>query len=174
MLHGTYSFARTLVAYRNDYCLTCNRERTAYQIRTFDILHLFWLPILPLGFWKRWRCGTCGADPHASPRTRRSFKWAGVVVLFLTGLLGWAVPVREFPEDSLFFWVLRIGGPVGGLWALWATLRTPSDVDLKGMLRAVQPITDVDCPICKIPLFPSEPAWRCTRCGIKRRALGAA
>ena len=174
ILHGTYHWWRKLVGYRSDYCLTCGAERVAFQHRTFDVHHIFWLPFVPLGLWKRWHCAVCGNDPHASQRTRTSLKWAGVAILVLMSVSGWAVSPSEKPEDAAFIWGMRLGGPLATIWAIWATIKSPPDVNLKEKLRAIQPIVDVTCPVCKVALLPSEPAWQCPQCGIKRRALPAA
>jgi hypothetical protein len=174
IVHGTYSWGRKLVSYRNDYCLTCNAQRLSFQHRTFDVLHLFWIPFLPLGLWKRWHCSECGNDPHATNRTRRSLKWAGIAILALMAASGWAVSPEEKPDDLAFIWAMRIGGPLAVAWAVWATVKSPPDVQLKDLLRAVPPIMDAHCPACGVMLLPEEPAWRCPQCGLARRALPAA
>lgn len=171
VLHGTYSWGRKLVSYRNDYCLACSAARLAFQHRTFDVHHVFFIPILPLGLWKRWHCSVCGNDPHAQVRTRRSLKWAGVAILMLFTLSGWGVSPEEKPEDLVFIWVMRIGGPVAIAWAIWATLKSPPDARLKDLLRTVTPIMDTSCPVCAVTLMPEEPAWRCPQCGLTRRSL---
>src|SRR3989338_1357270 len=131
IVHGTYFLARKLVAYRNDYCLSCNAERMAFQRRTFDVHHIFYVPLLPLGFWKRWHCSACDRNPHESPRIlRRSFKWAGIVLLVVASLSGWLVSTREKPGDTIVIWCMRLGGPIAVAWALWATLKSPPDVRL--------------------------------------------
>jgi len=174
ILHGTYFWFHRVVGYRNDYCLTCGVERMAFQHRTFDVHHIFWIPILPLGIWKRWRCSVCGNDPHASPRTRRSLKWAGIVCLALFSLSGWAVSTSEQPDDAAFIWGMRLGGPIALVWAVWATIKSPRDIDLREKLRTVRPVVELTCPLCKVNMLPTEPAWQCPQCGIKRRPLPAA
>jgi len=171
ILHGMYHWRRRRVAYRNDYCLRCEVPRLSFQHRTFDVLHVFWIPLLPLGFWKRWHCGTCGSDPHAHVRTRRSLKWAGVGVLALISLSAWAVSPAEQPQDAPIIWAMRMCGPLAAAAAAWATARSPPDVKLADKLRAVVPIVDPHCPVCGVMLFPEEPAWSCPSCGIRRRAL---
>ena len=173
IVHGFYRWWRKLVAYRNDYCLNCAAERVAFQHRTFDVLHVFWLPIVPLGLWKRWHCAVCGQDPHGSTRTRKSLKWVGVVCLALFSLAPWGVSTREKRDDEVFVWAVRLLGPVATVWPAWATLKSPPDVVLKDRLRGVAPSMDATCPLCKVTLFPSEPAWRCPQCGLQRRTLPA-
>jgi hypothetical protein len=174
VVHGTYLWARKVVAYRNDYCLACDSQRLAFQHRTFDVLHVFFIPVLPLGLWKRWHCSVCGRDPHASTRTRKSLKWAGVATLLLMSLSGWAVSPTEKPEDATFIWGMRIIGPIAFVWALRATLKDPPEVKLAERLRTVAPILDANCPVCQVMLSPTEPAWQCPQCGMRRRALPAA
>jgi hypothetical protein len=172
-VHGTYSWGDKRVAYRNDYCMSCNAPRMAFQHRTFEVYHLYWIPILPLGFWRRWRCGVCGNDPHANVRTRRSLKWAGSAILGLLALSAWAVSPERKPEESAYIWALRVGGPIAFVWAVRATLKSPPDVRVEDLLRTVSPVVDVHCPECGVMLFPEEPAWRCPQCGMRRKSLPA-
>jgi hypothetical protein len=143
----------------------------AFQHRTFDVYHVYWVPLLPLGFWRRWRCGACGSDPHANVRARRSLKWAGCAILALFALSAWAVTPAPQPAGAAFTWALRIGAPIALVFAVRATLRSPPDVRLGDVLRTVSPVTDVHCPDCREMLFPEEPAWRCPRCGMRRTFL---
>jgi len=174
IVHGRYFWRRKVIAYRNDFCLSCATERVAWQHRTFDVFHLFWVPLLPLGFWKRWQCGKCGNNPHASPRTRKGFKWIGVAVLGLMSLSGWGVSPNEQPDDALFIWAMRIGGPIATVWAAWATLNSAPDMDLTERLRRVQPISDTNCPLCRVSLYHNGSEWQCPECGIRREMLPAA
>ena len=171
VVHGMYSWSRKRVGYRNDYCLTCNARRLAYQHRTFDVYHLYWIPLLPLGVWKRWRCSVCGSDPHASTNVRPILKWAGIGMLALMTLSSWMVSPVEKPEDRVFIWAVRIGGPIALGWAIRATVKSPPGARLEDLLRTVPPIMDAHCPQCAVMLLPEEPAWRCPQCGLARRSL---
>ena len=81
IIHGAYHFWPKPVAFRDDYCLSCQSPRRSIAIRTLDVGHIFWIPVLPVGFWKHWKCISCGKDPHVNPKTRRSFLWAGLLCL---------------------------------------------------------------------------------------------
>src|SRR5437588_10134396 len=94
LIHGIYHWKAKRIAFRADYCRNCQAARLAVLIRTVDALHLFWIPILPLGIWSRWFCLTCGRRPHESTRTRRGFKVAVAVVLVLVSAVVW-VPLGE-------------------------------------------------------------------------------
>jgi hypothetical protein len=88
-LYGSYHFWPKKFGFRDDYCLGCQAPRRSIAIRTLDVGHPFWIPILPVGFWKQWKCSMCHRGPHANTRTRRSFKWIGVVGLILIALAFW-------------------------------------------------------------------------------------
>jgi hypothetical protein len=139
------------VAFRNDYCLACGEARRAVQVRTFDVGHIFYIPILPAGFWKRWVCTVCGRDPHVSGKTRRGFRWAGLVILVLVAFLFWADSPE--PEAVAAFWVLRIVTPVGAALVLWHLLRTPKEPTLKARLATIPPAADTVCPFCGAQLL---------------------
>ena len=75
---GRYRFFPKPVAFRNDFCLRCDEQTIALSERTFDVLHFFWIPILPVGLWRRWFCSQCGYKPSHPPRTpevRRRLGW---------------------------------------------------------------------------------------------------
>ncbi|MBZ5508588.1 MAG: hypothetical protein LAO78_24275 [Acidobacteriia bacterium] len=166
ILHGLYSFGRKIVAYRNDFCLSCAAPRRAFRVRTFDVVHIFYVPLIPLGFLRRWHCSVCGRDPHAHPGTRKGFKWAGVVVLALFAVFSWALP----PEDDAWVWPMRVGLPIAFAAALWHTLKSKPDVRLKDKLREVQPADESVCPLCGYPLVIGS-GWHCSGCGVERKVV---
>jgi hypothetical protein len=174
IVHGVYHWATRVVAYRNDYCLRCDQPRVALQYRTFDAVHIFFVPVLPLGFLKRWRCQECGSDPHANVRTRRSIKWAGTVLLGFITFVGWAASPHSRPGEVWFIWTLRLGGLVACGLALRSSLRSPPDVNLADKLRSLKPSGDQSCMLCGAAMVSVETALKCSRCGILRREVAAA
>ena len=166
VIHGVHRFKQKPLAFRNDYCLRCGQPRRAVQVRSLDFWHLFWVPVLPLGVWKRWICTTCGHDPHVTTRTRRSFKWAGFVVLLILSVPFWAFPVD--PTFVFGTWLFRIGGPIGATLTLIHLLRTSKDVSLKDRLATVQPAADTSCPFCGTLLLIVSSKCTCPNCGVVR------
>jgi hypothetical protein len=165
IIHGTYYFRQKRIAFRNDYCLRCAQPRRSVQIRSFNAWHIFWIPIIPLGFHKRWLCTVCERDPHVHPGTRRGFKWAGVVVLLIFGAAFWTMPLA--PDELIMGWVFRVGAPIAALLTLWHLLRTPKDPSLQEKLAAIPPASDTTCPFCASNLLLLSQA-SCPRCGVVR------
>jgi len=168
IIHGTYSFKRRIVAFRDDYCLGCSAPRVAYLHRTFDVWHLFYIPLLPLGFWKKWKCATCGKDPHTPIGTRYAFKWAGIVVLAILSATCWLIPIEK--GDEAFDWSARIGFPIAFMFTLWVTLHSKRDENLKDKIAEIRSSTTKNCPRCGSPVPPLD-KWHCFNCGIERREL---
>jgi hypothetical protein len=171
VIHGTYTLARRIVAYRNDYCLSCGTQRVALCDRSFYVLHISFIPILPLGFWKKWRCSVCGQDPHERVGTRKAYKWAGTALLGFMSLAMWFAPIERGEEAMM--WGMRIVLPIAFAFALRATLRSGPDVNLSEKLREVVPISDPYCPFCKTSLV-SVPDWHCPNCKVRRMVIGGA
>lgn len=166
--HGVYCFRPKIVAYRNDFCFACATLVRAYQARTFDVIHIFYVPLIPLGFWRRWHCGNCKNDPHTYPHTRRVFKWAGAIAVGVFAAAAWFEPA----EGDRFVWALRVGLPVAFLALLWNTLKSKPDPRFNARLREVMPADESICPLCSSPLIVGDRSC-CSGCGIERKVLAA-
>lgn len=161
IVHGAYHWWPKNVGFRNDYCLSCAAERRSVQIRTFDVGHIFWIPFLPVGFWKRWLCTVCKRNPHQNPKTSRTLMWLGVIFVGIFGLASWAEPVA--PDAATASWLFRLGMPLAALLGLIYLLRSPKDASLKEKLATVQPAADTTCPFCNTPMIGGT-RWSCPAC----------
>ncbi len=167
LIHGSYHFWPKRVAFRNDYCLRCHAPRRAIAVRTFDVGHIYWIPILPVGFWKHWKCTVCDHDPHESPTTRRSFLWMGLFCLIGVSVMLWVVPSDS--NVGIEVWALRIAALAATIWLLSYLLRTPSQPSLNERLAAIEPASDAVCPFCATPLLAGDgERWSCRQCGAVR------
>jgi hypothetical protein len=166
VIHGVYHWRPRRIAFRNDYCRHCAAPRLAVQVRTFDVLHLFWLPLLPLGLWRRWRCSICGLDPHARTRTRRGFKVAGAVILALISVAAWVAPSETEPDQAVL-WGMRLVTPLLLGLAIRSILGHRPEPALEGLLAGVVPFEGHACPLCGGELL-SLPRLHCVRCGAER------
>ena len=167
LIRGSYHFWPKRVAFRNDYCLRCQSPRRSIAIRTFDVGHIFWIPILPVGFWKRWQCEVCGQAPHAYPKVRRIFKWMGFVFSIALSLLVWTAPGSG--DFGMLAWIFRVAAPAGGILLLFDLLRSPKEPSLRQKLTMIPPASDTICPFCATPLLAIAGArWSCPQCGAVR------
>jgi hypothetical protein len=149
---------------RNDYCLACGEERRAVQVRAFEVGHIYWIPLLPGGFWKRWQCTVCGRDPHVNTKTRRGFKSAGLFILLLFSAVSWAMPVE--PDFVAGHWTIRIATPMGAVLTLVHFLRTKKEPSLKALLATVPRAADTVCPFCGTQMLMLGSQCSCPMCGV--------
>jgi hypothetical protein len=166
IIHGIYRFHPKRVAFRNDYCRTCVQSGRSVQVRTFDAAHVFWIPVLPLGYRKRWLCTICGHSPHIYRGTRRGFKWAGFAVLLFLAAFSWAAPLEQ--DASIFTWSVRVAAPIGALLVFVHLRRTPKDPSLPEILAVIPAASDSICPFCGTPLLVLSSRCSCPACGVAR------
>jgi len=166
IVYGVYRWQPKRVAFRNDYCFTCGAPRRAVLLRTFNVGHIFWIPILPVGLWKRWLCTICGHEPHVSIKTRRGFKWAGLFVLLIFSVALWGMPVD--PDSVAIFWIIRFAAPLGAVLTLVHLFRTKKEPTLESRLAAIQPAADTACPFCGAQLLILASQCSCPVCGVVR------
>lgn len=162
---GVYRFQPRVVAFRNDFCLTCSSARRAVQIRTFNVLNFHGIPLIPAGFWKRWQCTSCSARPGYNPRSRRKFAITLAVLAAAFAVIFWTLPIE--PSQVQIWLLIRRVAPVAVIGALiWAAVaeRTPSTAE---RLANISPAQETVCPLCQSAL--STHTWQCLNCGIQRK-----
>jgi len=167
LLYGTYYFRQTCVAFRNDYCRQCRGIHVALQYRAFEVGHMYWIPLLPKGFLKRWVCTRCGQDPHWV-LTSNGVKWAGIVFLALLAVGSWTTSPE--PGEALGTWVMRVVLPLS-VYALWRGIMKSRVVATK--TATVPPYAEAVCPSCRSPIATRARTRSCTRCGAIQADLNA-
>lgn len=169
LVHGIYRWRPVRVAFRNDYCRRCQQGTLSVRIRTFDVLHLFWVPVLPLGVWSRWHCARCGYDPRATGRTRRGFKIAVVLLLAAFNVAVWLTP--QGTASDLEVWLWR--GALLVLLALavrWVAAHKP-EPNARANLALMPPYEGWDCPLCGAQLLRVSTSARCPSCKAEHQPL---
>ena len=169
IIHGVYRWQPVNVAFRHDYCRRCALGTLSVLVRTFNVLHLFWVPVLPLGWWKSWFCVRCGYKPHAVARTRRGFKIAAAVVLGLFTIAAWLTPKGSGSTLE----ILIISGVMLPLFALavrWAIVHKP-EPDFRANLALMPPYEAWDCPLCGAELVRLSSTAYCSSCKAEHRPL---
>jgi hypothetical protein len=170
LIEGVYHWRPKPVAFRNDYCIPCATERVAIQVRTIDVWHVFWIPLVPLGAYRRWWCLECGRRPDLSRTARRSIKILLAVVLAGLASLTWFAPARASDKDALItVWAMRLVFSSLLLATVWWAARGSDDVERRKRLPH-QPSEATECPLCKVSLQLTDPP-KCVKCGIIRVRL---
>ena len=170
VVFGTYSFAKKPVAYRADYCRSCEGERMTFAIRSFDAFQVFWIPVLPLGFWTRWYCGQCQAHPHEAVGVSRWVRWfVGAFFLFLA-VICWGAALTTEGTAGTDMWIGVAVTTIAALLSLaWAK---KGKVDSYKVLRAqVRAFDGATCPLCDGRVVRALDAEKCQECAAEHRPL---
>jgi hypothetical protein len=170
IITGTYNWRPRLVAFRRDYCRRCQDETLAIAHRSVDVFHVFWIPVLPLGIWTRWRCNRCGRNPHDWIGVRRPVRILLLITLALITALLWIMPIEE-PAEAAFTWTARGLGSFATLAALWWSIYYKPEGPWRTRLAAVRPHAEPDCPLCGGRLLASPDNSSCAECGAEHRPL---
>jgi hypothetical protein len=162
--YGIYKFQPRTVAYRNDFCLTCAAPRSAYCIRAFYFVHLIYIPILPLGYWRAWHCFKCNRDPHVYPGS------TSLKPLFLPALLLFAAVAWFVPDPDSYTWAGRLLLTLALLGSLWYVRLEQTPAGVRDVLKQIQPASEVECAVCGGPLVVAD-TRRCAECDAERMVL---
>lgn len=163
---GRYQYCRRTVAYRSDYCLACDDNTVSEQQRTFDVFHVYFFPVLPLGFRRHWYCVRCRQNPHARVKTSQGIKILGLCLFSLFAIISWIIP-NDKPEDEEAMWGLRIGSTC--LVALFVGLiwfhKPGSEQTLTERHDAIPRFAPSQCLACGEPLADNSPT--CAECQVE-------
>lgn len=179
LLHGHYKFFPRRTAVRNAWCTVCKQPRLAAGIRSLVVIHLFYIPVLPVARVTDWACATCGKDVRANITSRpRVLRW-GLVVAGLLLVAGLWVLVHALltGEDALTAKGSRTADGVASGATLmmmgavfgWVSLRENRRIRALGFddgTTVVPPLAGDRCPVCgDLVLIPGKP--RCERCQVE-------
>ena len=178
LLHGHYKFFRRRVAVRNVWCTVCKEPRLAIGIRSIVVIHLFWIPILPIARVTDWACATCGKNPKENLSVRpASMRWPLVLAgLFVVAGLWALVETLRTGEDALAGKDTSMTDGIAGgitligfgiLWGYMVRRQLRKTAEL-GFDDGKTPVASLDgshCPLCgERLLIPGKP--RCERCQV--------
>lgn len=173
---GTYKLFKRRIGYRIDYCDTCEDYTQCDSIRHWVVLHVMWIPILPVGIGHDWVCRAC----KKPPRIVDALTSIVVAVLGIAVFGGVSLGV-----PALFLWMLTqeksdfSGGIVpafliaaffSGVVAVYLVFRLRSLLRYKEAIRrareTAQSYTIDTCLDCGVALEP-KPHLHCPHCGMR-------
>jgi hypothetical protein len=162
MVHGVYYFRRKRVACRNAYCTTCRAPRFAEGLKSLVVLHLFFIPILPLGTAIRWFCSTCRREIDARRPSRPWILVAGVFFGLLMTFGGIMVMIDGHEWEAALG--CMIFGPLLAIGLIYM-IKKQNYRGYVGAQKAVPPLKADCCPYCEEPVFPAETS-HCYACKV--------
>lgn len=164
LLHGIYKFGKKRIAFRNDFCNHCKAQHVAEQYRTFNMWHVFFVPLIPLGYCSNWHCTACGNDPRERTKESPTLLIIGMALFGLVGILGLFGAITAKKDR---FMMLMVGsGFLAASFGCWAILRWQQN-EPDGPNEKVEPLTGDTCPYCSGKIVET-PHCHCSECGVRR------
>jgi hypothetical protein len=171
IIYGLHKFDRHYVGYRQDFCNQCRTHVTAKRMRYFRCGHLFFIPLLPLGYRETWHCAQCNGDPRARYVERPWLLIVGAVLLGLVGLGGLFSTVAALvasPTDTSStslkesVWMF-LGMGLGSLFFSWLLFWLARRIKQEDFVRPVLIPNTETCPVCMGKLS-TDPHLNCPSC----------
>jgi hypothetical protein len=153
MIRGTYYFGKKRVACRNAYCTTCHTSRFAEGFRSLVVLHIGFVPLIPIGTSVRWFCTTCRREIDARRPSRPWILSAGIFFGLLMTFVGTMV-LREGQEREAALGCL-VFGPLLVIGLIYM-IRKQDYRSYTSAQEAVEPLNGDSCPYCASPLFAAK------------------
>jgi len=141
------------VACRNAYCTTCRTSRFAEGLRSLVVLHIAFIPLIPIGTIVRWFCTECCKEIDARRPSRPWILSAGVFFGLLMTFVGVMVLVEGKERES------AIGCLVFGPLMVIGLIYMIRKQDYRGYVtaqQAVEPLRGDRCPYCASSLFAAR------------------
>jgi uncharacterized paraquat-inducible protein A len=153
LIHGTYNFGNRLVACRNAYCTTCQSSRFADGRRSLVVLHIAFIPVLPIATTVRWFCSSCRNEIDARRPSRPWILIAGALFGLLMTFVGVMV-LREGVEKEAAYGCLLFG-PLLVIGLIYLIRKQNYRIYLSAR-DDVEPLSGDHCPYCTSPLFAAD------------------
>lgn len=149
---GKYHWQPQILGYRNDYCLTCDGQQVCVLRKTNDFIHVYYVPVFPVGRSTHWHCLECDTHPHQRVTTGRGTKLVAAFLAWVIAAIFWGLPAAQ--ADQFTFMCIAFGATIVGLlsWRSWLNHKpTPT---LPERLKEVPVLTPEFCLNCDAELFP--------------------
>ena len=153
MVHGTYYFGRKRVACRNAYCTTCRGPRFAEGLKSLVVLHVCFIPFLPIATTVRWFCSTCQNEIDARRPSRPWILIAGVLFGLLMTFAGVMVMLDGHEKETALG--MLVFGPLMVIGLVYMIRKQ----DYRGYVAYQEKVPGLNgehCPYCKAAVFAAE------------------
>jgi len=145
IIFGTHLFGLKRYAYKYMGCSHCEMHRLFIQTRGFAWGHIFWIPLIPLGYQSSWHCASCVKEDNNAPTSFivKLVFLAALIVAFYMVTLG--KPAADL-GDSALWWQGGIGLLLA--WSLYETFYHFKKKE-QNKYKFMMPLPDRDfCELC--------------------------
>ena len=160
VIFGSKDFSHKCVGYASDFCESCKRPAMIEKWRSFRWVHLFMVPLVPIGYRKRWSCCMCGQDPNGEKTSRIGNVGAALIVGLFAWFMYWGGAEDGLSVSYVIF--LTFLGAVSVSFLVSAIFHKSGPTEER-QNATIPPVDTNNCAYCGGSLV-KEPRLRCESC----------
>jgi len=148
-IYGIKRLGRKKVGYGKDHCNACEREAVVEKWRWFTWFHLFFIPVIPLGFHHEWICTLCERDSNARYKS-------GIYIKIFLSLFIFGVTALLFQPGATdgieYGWIMKLLSALMFLASVFWLIKHKKQTSKKAFRKSITPIGTSTCLSCNEPL----------------------
>lgn len=160
---GSYRVGNWKFAYRAGYCTVCEAETVAEGRRSIVVMHVYFVPLFPVGLHTAWMCPHCVCDINTRRPTHPGYLQAAFMATSALAMIGAGMWITNHGlwERGAFMVALSVAMSLMVLYLL----RKNRYAEYRENVRRVEPLLGDVCPVCGDALQEGDPP-RCLFCDV--------
>ena len=163
LIFGIKRFGHKKVGYGKDYCNSCQNEAVFERYRWFSWIHIFFIPLIPVGYYSHTRCTICTNDPNAKVSTPI---WQRIIFLAVIAGLIWVLYQDELLDDLSYGLAIKLFAMLMLLGCGYWIYKGRADVSKKERRKHLTPVDQTTCMMCEGEIVVAKKA-HCSRCKLE-------
>ncbi len=159
---GSYRVGNWKFAYRAGYCTVCEAETVAEGRRSIVVMHVYFVPLFPVGLHTAWMCPHCACDINSRRPTHPGTFYVGLACAAIMAAIGVAIAVVTGNQEAGSILVL-VSAVMSAVLVYF--MRINRYAEYRENVRRVEPLIGDVCPVCGDRLQEGSPP-RCLFCDV--------
>jgi hypothetical protein len=168
IIYGVYKWGKKSIGYKKDFCGRCKSVTVWHRIRFFPVIHIIFIPLIPLGIFKTWTCSTCRQNPRGTSIVFAYILGVFAILLIFHSLLMFYSGIVDSDSDILSVGVVLLCISIVVIALMIYTIRSAKRYNRlrKGMLEGHESLLNSPCLYCNGQIKISGRQYpSCVNCG---------
>ncbi len=162
-IFGLRRFGLKKVGYGKDFCNSCENEAIINRFQWFTWCHIFFIPLIPLGYHSKFNCTICGNNPHAMKNTPL---WLRILFIFILLCIGSTTITSGLYRHFSFGWIIKTLITFAITAACYWVFRKLNQATFKEQRSKITPVNQQVCVLCDGEIVQKKQPT-CSRCKLE-------
>jgi hypothetical protein len=163
LIFGIKRFGHKKVGYGKDFCNSCQNEAVVERYRWFSWIHIFFIPLIPVGYYSHTRCTICTNDPNAKVRTPI---WQKGIFLIVIAGLNWVLYQDGLLTNLSYGLVIKLISMLMFIGCGYWIYKGRNEVSKKERRKQLTPVDQKTCIMCEGDIVVAKKTT-CSRCKLE-------